>query len=205
MKRLLLCLTGLVVLTGCGTATAHEEPLASNAPPSAPPTARTEEAAPVRAAPPRVPTRLRLGDINAPIVPLSLTDTALTPPDDPRVLGWWGKRAGSRRGTTLLTGHTVHDGGGTFDNLEDTRVGTHARLNGHAYEVTSVEVISKSELARRAPDLFSQEGRPKLVLVTCEDYDRATGHYSSNVVVTLSPEERPSTDSAATMGGGGST
>ena len=134
---------------------------------------------------PTVPKRLRLGGIEAPVVPIGLTGSALTPPDDPRTLGWWGKRAGSRHGTTLLTGHTVHDGGGTFDDLEHTPLGGHARLSGHSYQVTSVEVISKGELTKRAPALFAQTGRPKLVLVTCEDYDRATGHYASNVVVTL--------------------
>ena len=46
-----------------------------------------------------------------------------------------------------------------------------------------MEVISKDEMAERAPALFSQTGPPKLVLVTCENYDRATGHYASNVVV----------------------
>ena len=64
-------------------------------------------------------------------------------------------------------------------------MGARAHLNGHSYEVRSVKVISKDELARRAPALFAQTGRPKLVLVTCEDYDRTTGHYASNVVVTL--------------------
>ncbi len=125
-------------------------------------------------------------------MPVELTGSALTPPDDPGVLGWWGKRAGSPHGTTLLTGHTVHDGGGKFDDLEDTRVGARAHLDGHSYEVSFVEVISKRELARRAPALFAQTGRPKLVLVTCEDYDRATGHYASNVVVTLKPVPSPS-------------
>ena len=81
----------------------------------------------------------------------------------------------------------MHDGGGTFDDLEDTPLGSRARLSGHAYEVTSVEVISKDQLARRAPALFAQTGRPKLVLVTCEDYDPTTGHYASNVVVTSKP------------------
>ena len=57
--------------------------------------------------------------------------------------------------------------------------------SGHSYRVESVEVIPKAELAERAPALFAQTGRPKLVLVTCEDYDRATGHYASNVVVIL--------------------
>ncbi len=192
MKRLLLCLTVLVAVSGSGVATAQPEPLASGASSSVPtsalsatPAADTPGTPAPTAVPPTVPQRLRLGDIDASVVPLALTGSALTPPDDPRTLGWWGKRAGSRHGTTLLTGHTVHDGGGTFDNLEHTPLGGHARLSGHSYQVTSVEVISKEELAKRAPALFAQTGRPKLVLVTCEDYQRATGHYTSNVVVTL--------------------
>jgi len=130
---------------------------------------------------------LRLGDITAPVVPITLAGSSLTPPNDPQVLGWWGKRAGAQRGTTLLTGHTVHDGGGTFDDLEHTTIGALAHINGHSYEVKSVSVISKDELAERAPVLFAQTGRPKLVLVTCEDYNPATGHYASNVVVVLNP------------------
>jgi len=192
MTRLLLCLTALVALSGCGDVTAQREPLASSAPSSGPASSAMQVAgspgsATPDAVPPTVPTRLRLGEIDAPIVPLKLTGSALTPPNDPHTLGWWGKRAGSRHGTTLLTGHTVHDGGGTFDHLEHTSQGARARLNGHAYVVTSVEVISKDELARRAEALFAQTGHPKLVLVTCEDYDRTTGHYESNVVVTSRP------------------
>ena len=48
-------------------------------------------------------------------------------------------------------------------------------------------MISKENLAHRATALFAQTGPPKLVLVTCENYDRSTGHYASNVVVTLDP------------------
>ena len=198
MKRLVLCLIAVVALSGCGDVTAQQEPLASSTrssvsssvPSSAKPAAESPETA-TREAPPTVPTRLRLGSIDAPVVPLEMTGSALTPPDDPQVLGWWGKRAGARHGTTLLTGHTVHDGGGTFDDLEKTPVGVRAHLDRHSYEVRSVRVISKDELARRAPALFAQTGRPKLVLVTCEDYDRSTGHYASNVVVTLDPVAAP--------------
>lgn len=188
MKRLLVALAALAALSGCGVAAAHQVPLPSSAPTSA---ATAESHTPGRAAPevepPAVPTRLRLGAIDAPIVPLSLTGSALTPPEDPRTLGWWGKRAGSPHGTTLLTGHTVHDGGGTFDDLEHTPLGARAHLDGHSYRVASVEVISKERLAQRAEGLFAQGGSHKLVLVTCEDYDRATRHYASNVVVILKP------------------
>ena len=68
-------------------------------------------------------------------------------------------------------------------------MGARARVSGHEYQVRSVEVISKEALARRAPALFAQTGRPKLVLVTCEDYDRTTGHYASNVLVVLTPAQ----------------
>lgn len=183
MKRLLLCLTVLLALSGCGYATAQREPLSSNASTSASSVAPSESAS----VPPTAPTRLRLGDIKAPVVPLEMTGSALTPPDDPNVLGWWGKPAGAKHGTTLLTGHTVHDGGGTFDDLELTSLGERAHVNGHSYEVTSVNVVSKDKLAKRAPALFAQTGDPKLALVTCEDYNPATGHYASNVVVTLDP------------------
>lgn len=194
MKRLLLCLTALMALSGGVEVPAQGEPPASGAPSSAPvsatsatPAAGTPGARTPETAPPTVPTRLRLGDLDAPVVPLELTGSTLTPPEDPRILGWWGQRAGSRHGATLLAGHTVHDGGGTFDDLEHTPLGARAQLNGHSYRVTSVEVISKDQLAQQASALFAQTGRPKLVLVTCEDYDGATGHYASNVIVTLNP------------------
>ena len=189
MKRLLLCLTALVALTGCGDMTAQREPSAAPAAmsTSASPVAGAREAMTRTAVRTAVPTRLHLGDIDAPVEPVTLDGSTLTPPPDPHILGWWGKRAGSQRGTTLLTGHTVHDGGGTFDDLEDTPLGARARLDGYSYTVNSVAVISKAALAERAPVLFAQTGRPKLVLVTCEDYNRATGLYASNVVVTLSP------------------
>lgn len=136
---------------------------------------------------PRVPTRLLLWHYDAQVIPLDLSGSALIPPSDPRVLGWWGRKAGAEQGTVLLTGHTVHSGGGTFDDLEDIPVGEIGSLSGVKYRVVRVEVISKSELAKRSERLFSQDGSPRLVLVTCEDYNAATGHYESNVVVVARP------------------
>jgi hypothetical protein len=134
------------------------------------------------------PRLLRLDGMRAPVIPLTLRGSELVPPDDPKVLGWWGKRAGSAHGTTLLVGHTVHDGGGTFDNLEDVPVGSVAVVSGVRYRVERVHTIRKATLAAHSPWLFRQRGPHKLVLVTCEGYDPATGHYSSNVVVVARPE-----------------
>lgn len=105
------------------------------------------------------------------------------PPADPKTVGWWGSKVGARKGVTLLVGHTVHDGGGALDNLEDVPLGSTLRVNDVRYTVTSNRVISKAKLASEAQTLFSQTGRHRIVVVTCEDYDPATGHYASNVVL----------------------
>jgi LPXTG-site transpeptidase (sortase) family protein len=115
------------------------------------------------------------------------------------VLGWWaeGARPGSRTGSALIAGHTVHTGGGALDDLETLRRGdavyvqTHVRRAGErrertaAYVVRSVEVLGKDAIARRAEELFSQEVDGRLVLLTCEDWDGT--RYLSNVVVTALP------------------
>jgi hypothetical protein len=134
---------------------------------------------------PRVPRHLHLWRFDAPVVPLTLVGNELVPPSDPTTLGWWGQPVGALHGATVLTGHTVHDGGGTFDDLEDTPEGARAMVSGARYVVTRVRVISKAALARAATRLFRQDGPHRLILVTCEGYDPTTGHYSSNVVVTL--------------------
>lgn len=162
-----------------------------------PPTPTTSELvtpAPLPSAQPHIsnpepitPTSFSLAGIKASVVPVALDGNALTPPGDPKVLGWWGRRAGADQGTTLLIGHTVHAGGGALDDLEDIAVGTRTIVSGVEYVVKSNRVISKVELAKRASSLFSQSGPNRLVVVTCEDYDVTTGHYASNVVLVAEP------------------
>lgn len=129
--------------------------------------------------------------IEAPVVPIVSDGQSLDPPPDPQVLGWWsdGARPGAARGTALVVGHTVHDGGGALDDLERLGVGADVRLRTDRgtidYVVESVAVLDKDTIARRAPQLFSQEVDGRLVLVTCEGWD-GTG-YRSNVVVTATP------------------
>jgi sortase (surface protein transpeptidase) len=88
-----------------------------------------------------------------------------------------------------MTGHTVHDGGGALDDLEELAVGAEVRVvtarGPTAYVVSSVEVLDKDAIARQAPDLFSQDVPGRLVLVTCEGWDGSG--YTSNVVVTATP------------------
>jgi len=131
----------------------------------------------------RKPQQFRLGRLVAPVVPLELQGNALVPPDDPKVLGWWGSKINAKKGAILLVGHTVHDGGGFLDDLEKVPVGSSVGVSGASYQVVSNRVISKLKLAQIAPRLFSQQGQSRLVVVTCEDYNPATGHYRSNVVM----------------------
>lgn len=135
------------------------------------------------------PRHVSMWKIHAPVVPVELDNSTLVPPADPKVVGWWGKRAGARHGTTLLTGHTVHTGGGTLDDLENTPPGSLVRVSGVEYRVHKVRVVSVERLAEIAPRLFSQIGRPKLVIVTCEGYDWDTGIYVSSAIVIARPIE----------------
>jgi LPXTG-site transpeptidase (sortase) family protein len=132
--------------------------------------------------------RLRM---DAPVVPISTVGNALTPPSDPQQLGWWsaGARTGARQGSALVTGHTVHTGGGAMDDLERLRTGDRVTVYTSRgiipYDVRSVNVFGKGSIARHAQRLFSQEVRGRLVLVTCEDWDGT--RYLSNVVVVAKP------------------
>lgn len=126
--------------------------------------------------------------LDAPVVPVTTEGRTLEPPADPQVLGWWsgGAPAGAPRGTALVTGHTVHDGGGALDDLERISAGSRIRVHTPSgrvdYVTESVDVLGKAALARRAERLFSQSVAGRLVLVTCEDWDGSG--YRSNVVVT---------------------
>lgn len=129
--------------------------------------------------------------LRAPVVDIRTEDGALTPPPDPQDVGWWsgGSRPGASKGAAVITGHTVHTGGGAFDDLETLGRGDRVVVGSAdeevSYRVQSVEVLSRAQLARRSASLFSRSGPGRLVLVTCEDWD-GTG-YRSNVVVTARP------------------
>ena len=128
--------------------------------------------------------------VDAPVIAVVTQGRTLDPPADPQVLGWWsgGSKPGDVLGSALVTGHTVHDGGGALDELEQIRPGAlitvHTANGVVRYRAENVDVLDKGTIARQAPRLFSQEVPGRLVLVTCEDWD-GTG-YRSNVVVTAS-------------------
>lgn len=132
--------------------------------------------------------------IDAPVVPIKTTDDTLVPPSDPQRLGWWadGAKPGAAQGSALVTGHTVHTGGGALDDLETLEPGDRVTVRTDrgrvVYAVDKVRVYSKGAVADHAERLFSQDVGGRLVLITCEDWNGEI--YLSNVVVTATPLSR---------------
>ncbi len=135
--------------------------------------------------------------VKAPLVSVAMSRLAvLTPPRNPRQVGYWDRsaRPGSTSGQTLITGHTVHTGGGALDKLGDLRAGqkvtVYRKQDGAQttapYRITAVRTYSKNLLAKDAKQLFGQSGgNGRLVLVTCTGWDGR--EYHGNVVVFARP------------------
>lgn len=127
--------------------------------------------------------------LRAPIVPIEIDPRGvLTPPANVHEVGWWRRsaRPGSATGQTLVTGHTVHTGGGVMNRLGSLKPGAIIRIETRIgtvhYRATKVFVYTKRQLAQHAAELFGQdEQHGRLVLVTCTGW---TGHdYTSNIIV----------------------
>jgi LPXTG-site transpeptidase (sortase) family protein len=159
---------------------------------------QASDAAPVGYRPmagPAVPTRLVVPalKIKAPVQPIEVSDAGvLDPPRNPRDVGWWNGsvRPGAQRGQTVLTGHTVHTGGGVMDRLGDLRRGQLVRVvtrkGTMTYRTTRVVTWTKAELAQRASSIFAQKRTDnRLVLITCSQWTGSS--YKSNVVVFAQP------------------
>lgn len=126
-------------------------------------------------------------DVSAPVVAIRARRGSLVPPSDPEVVGWWadGARPGAKTGSAVITGHTVHNGGGAFDDIDRVREGDPIIVltarGPLRYSVTSVATYRKQTLARHAAKVFDQRVPGRLVLVTCEDWNGRV--YLSNAVV----------------------
>lgn len=125
--------------------------------------------------------------VSAPVVAIQARNGSLTPPSNPRVVGWWseGAQPGARRGSAVITGHTVHNGGGAFDDLDRLTPGDQIIVTTHRgqlrYVVDEVRTYRKAALAKHAAEIFDQSVPGRLVLITCEDWNGSV--YLSNAVV----------------------
>jgi len=142
--------------------------------------------------------------LRARVLPIQVnSQRVLDPPRNPRDVGWWrgSTRPGATHGQTVLTGHTVHTGGGAMDHLGRLRKGQVVKVvtpkGTMVYRTTRVVTWSKAELAKRSVELFGQKrDQPRLVLITCTGWTGST--YTSNVVVFADPLGVPNAKKKAT-------
>lgn len=132
--------------------------------------------------------------VNAPVVPISGENGTLLPPSNASSIGWWreGPQPGAGSGTSVLTGHTVHTGGGAFDHLDRLRPGDTVLVRTTAgwvhYAVQRSTSYRKGKLAARASTIFRPSGPGRLVLVTCSHFNGR--EYLANTVVYAVPVAR---------------
>jgi len=130
-------------------------------------------------------------NVHADVVPLAMEDGTLTPPADASLMGWWkgGAKPGADDGTVLIVGHTLHNGGGILDRLGEVNEGdeivVRTKDGEFSYTVRSVRDLSKEQVAKRSKRLFDTDGKPKLVVVTCDDWDGTS--FQGNTVVVADP------------------
>src|SRR5689334_2590694 len=114
----LLVVAGLMAVLGFALPGGDDEAVASGY------TTMAAPAAPVRLVVPALKVR-------APVLPIEVSPQAvLDPPRNPRDVGWWKRsaRPGAQHGQTVLTGHTVHTGGGVMDQLGRLRPGQKVKV-----------------------------------------------------------------------------
>lgn len=140
--------------------------------------------------------------IDSPVVPTTMDDGgSVLVPDDVITTAWFdgSRRLGARQGSTVIVGHrdSATQGTGALYGIEELPPGSRVRVTGRgghpfAYVVQSVEFVDKANLPAEAPRIFSREGPPRLVLITCGgEFDPSAGSYLSNVVVTAVPAPGP--------------
>lgn len=206
-----LALSGslLLALGGCAAAPSVVA-LASSPPAVSSPAATVSEPAPsvppvptrdatiLTAAGPIAPTELRIGaiDLGMVVAAVGVTDDSLMElPPDTAVAGWYrfGPGVSEAAGTTVIAAHVDSNayGLGPFARLKDLAPGESIELTTAdgtvaPYTVSTVNTVVKAEVP--LADVFSRDGPPRLVLITCGgDFDYTSRHYLSNVIVEATP------------------
>lgn len=203
---------GLVSLTlALGLGACREPPARSEASPStaaratAPPAtaapATTRAAAPSPTWPrrPSPPVRVEIPSIgvSSRLVRLGLNaDGTMEVPRDYGLAGWFtGGAKPGQDGPAVVSGHVdSRTGPAVFYRLRELRPGDAVRVRRAdgvwlAFEVTGTARYAKAAFPTDA--VFGPVTGPVLRLITCGgDFDRASGHYLDNVVVTARPDRR---------------
>lgn len=122
--------------------------------------------------------------VNAGIIPVGVTRSGqLAIGRSVRdVYRWRDGVVPGQSGSAVLAGHTWSRGTGVFDHLGRMRVGDRVVVGRNRFEVTRVRRVT--DMSRRAvAALFSDRGKPRLVLITCGDRNNLTGVYRTRILV----------------------
>lgn len=136
-------------------------------------------------------------DVEVDVEPVGVADDGqMAIPPDAYTAGWYafGPVPGAASGTAVIAAHVdsiVTGGLGPFARLARLDRGdlvTTTDENGTmtTFEVVSVKKVAKPEIDWH--DVFTRDGDPRLVLITCGgSWNSTARHYSDNVVVTAVP------------------
>ena len=199
----LASLTLVLVLGACGEAPARPEASPTTAPPTtAAPTTTTVAAPsttrrPLRPSPP-VAVEIPSIGVSSRLVRLGLNpDGTMEVPRDYGLAGWFtGGAMPGQDGPAVISGHVDSKSGpAVFYRLRELRPGDTIRVrraDGRwlAFEVTGSARYAKAAFPTDA--VFGPVTGPVLRVITCGgDFDRSSGHYLDNVVVTARPVDSP--------------
>jgi Sortase domain len=200
----LASLTLALALGACGQAPARPEaspPASPVVSTTRPATTRLATPAPTRRPrPPSPPVRVELPTIgvSSRLVRLGLNpDGTMEVPRDYGLAGWFtGGAMPGQDGPAVIAGHVDSTTGpAVFYRLGDLRPGDPVRVRRAdgdwlTFEVTGTARYPKAAFPTEA--VFGPVPGPVLRLVTCGgDFDRASGHYLDNLVVTARPAGAP--------------
>lgn len=191
-QQLLISLAFL--LTGLlGTAFFGMQAMASPTQPITTPTLVLRSKAPVTIyMPSSVPTTLRIPDIqlNTTITPVGLDkDGALIVPDNSNIAGWYDKSpTPGQKGPSVIDGHLDNETGiAVFWRLRELVPGQIVeidRADGTTAKFAVDKVQSYSQSNFPTAEVYNNLNHSGLRLITCGGtFDKATGHYSENVIV----------------------
>jgi Sortase domain len=196
----LASLTLALVLGACGEAPARPEASPSTAPTTstATPTTSSRAAAPSTTRPlrPSPPVAVEIPSIgvSSRLIRLGLNrDGTMEVPRDYDLAGWFtGGAMPGEDGPAVISGHVDSKSGpAVFYRLRDLRRGSAVRVrraDGRwlRFEVTGTARYAKAAFPTEA--VFGPVTGPVLRVITCGGaFDRSSGHYLDNVVVTARP------------------
>lgn len=157
------------VLTGATPSPLPRTTPSTSSPPTSTPQPEPPEPPPAQ---PANTVRLARGG-TATLVPMDVVDGVLPVPEGVREAAWWGAPLDGQTGATVLAGHVNWRGAkGPFGELWQAKLGDQTSVvdpEGRVFQfrVRQIVTVHKTDLPKRAQELFGQDGKHRLVLVTC--------------------------------------